>query len=79
MTIPESERAVRRGGFLTLVYRRSVRENVVVFATRLDRVFVVVIVVFVVAVFADFGPDCIFTNTPLSFETVFVESYESQK
>lgn len=58
VSIPESERAVRRGGFLTLVYRKSVRENVVVSATRLGRVFVVVIVV-VVAVFADFGFDCI--------------------
>lgn len=59
VSIPESERAVRRGGFLTLVYRKSVRENVVVSATRLGRVFVVVIVVVVVAVFADFGLDCI--------------------
>lgn len=58
VSIPESERAVRRGGFLTLVYRKSVRENVVVSATRLGRVFVVVIVV-VVGVFADFGLDCI--------------------
>lgn len=35
VSIPESERAERRGGFLTLVYRKSVRENVVVCATRL--------------------------------------------
>lgn len=49
-----------------------------------DRVFVVVtvvvvLVVIVVVVFADFELDCVFTNSPLRFESVCVETYETQK
>lgn len=49
-----------------------------------DRVFVVVtvvvvLVVIVVVVFADFELDCVFTNSPLRFQSVCVETYKTQK